>query len=246
MLRCVLVIGALGVGVYPQVLSCAEARPSETAVRAQGAAHARLVQTLDVCVPYGSDEGSLGFVPAGDEHEALGPNAFEVRRGGEIVVADIARRKIFSVRAQRDGRTVVAVVSTLGSRQELAPGAGAGGARAVKTGAETGAIVFGSGADERRVAIEAGGPLASLGVIGVDGEGRAFVLVERFRKLGRTEVDREVVIVDRLGALVAKLAIPDVPAVPMLREFFLAEDGALYRMAPGVASVRFVRFEVRP
>ncbi|MDD5309431.1 MAG: hypothetical protein PHU25_19110 [Deltaproteobacteria bacterium] len=246
MLRDMVIVGILGAGLCPGVLFCAETQPPDRTLHTDETTSARLVKTLDVTVPYGSDENSLGFVPAGDEHEALGPNAFEVKNASTFMVNDIARHKFFSVRLGSGGRAAVTVVSASIPWRQLEPRMDASGVRVVKTGAETGEIVFGSGAGERHVAIEAGGPLASLNLIGVDDAGRAFVLVERFRQVGRTEIDREVMVLDRQGALVTRLAITDIPAIPMLREFFLAEDGALYRMAPGVAAVRFTRFEVRP
>lgn len=163
-----------------------------------------------------------------------------------MVVSDPVRRAVFEVRVGRAVRPTVKLVAALGPRPDVRQERSVAGVRVVKTGAETGEVVFGDGGDARRVEIDCKGPLASLRLVGVDGRGRAFVVVERFREPGRLEVEREAVVVERSGRLVARMAIAGAPAVPVLREFFVGGDGALYRMVPGTTTVRFTRFEVRP
>lgn len=232
------------VGLYPAVLSCATARPAERSVSPEDPAASGLVVTLEIFVAYGEEDETLGFVPAGNEHEALGPNDFEVDDEGMILVRDPVRRRIFAVRPTGDDGGLLEPLGTLGPRPELPePPAGL---RAEKTSAETAELIIGEGESSRRVAIDARGPLASVRPVGVDGQGRAWALVERFRELGRLEVDREIVVVDREGTLVVRLEIVEAPVVMPLRELVLGPDGGLYHMVAGDEGVRFTRYEVRP
>jgi hypothetical protein len=237
---------ALAVGLASRASACAEASPPDAAVVDRTPAAARLVATLGFELPYGADPGTLGFSPPGNEREALGPNAIEVRSDGTILLSDPVRRKVFAVRLDAAGRPSLAVAGALPPR----PRAGSGGVptrtRTVKTSGEHAEIVFADGAARRRVAVSAGGPLASLRLVGVDRSGRAFVVLERFRAPGRLEVDRELLVVEAEGGLVARAPLPAAPLVSPLTEFWLTPEGVLWRLAAGADAVHVERLEVRP
>jgi hypothetical protein len=216
-----------------------------TVLRDTGAA-ARLVTTLELDLPYGEGAETLGLDPGGDGHEPLGPNAIVVRDDGTILLADTARRAVFAVRVDASGRPTVTVVGALGPRPATSGGGVPSETHAVKTSGESGEVVFVDGGGERRVAVSIGGPLASLRLVGVDRRGRAFVVVERFRERGRAAVDRELLVIEPSGSLVARTALPDPPLVRPSVELYLTPDGALYRLAAGAEAVRVERLEVRP
>lgn len=240
------ILTLIGVGLAPQALSCAEARPPDATVQSQSPAAARLVTTLELELPYGDGPGTLGFSPPGAEHEALGPNAIAVREDGAILLSDPVRRKVFAVGIDAAGHPTIAVVGPLPPRPVAHSGGVPTRTRTVKTSGEDGEIVFADSGAERRVGVSAGGPLASLHLVGVDRRGRAFVVLERFRQLGGTAVDRELLVVEPGGALVARAPLPAAPLVHPLTELYLAPDGALWRLAAGAVSVRVERLEVRP
>ena len=246
MLRISILLVLLAGCLFPQALSCAEARPPDATVREDVGATAGFVTALELELKYGDGAQTLGFVPAGDDHPALGPNAIEVRDDGTILLSDPVRRTVFAVRVDASGQTSVTVAGPLGPRPAARSGGVPTDTHTVKTSGESGEIVFVDGGTERRVAVSAGGPLASLHLVGVDRRGRAFVVVERFRELGDTMVDRELLVVERSGALVARTALPEPPLVSPLTELYLTPDGALYLLAAGADSVRVVRLEVRP
>lgn len=232
--------------LVPHALSAAEARPADVAVPPGAPAASRLVTALELELPYAEGEEGLGFVPAGSEHPAFGANAIAVSGDGTILLSDPVRNKLFAVRVDASGRPAISVAGTLPPRPVARSGGVPTGTRAVKTSGEGGEIVFVDGGIETRVGLSAGGPLASLRLVGVDRLGRAFVVMERFCELGRTAVDRELLVVERSGALVARAALPAPPLVPPLTELYLTPDGALYLLAAGAESVRVVRLEVRP
>jgi len=232
--------------LVPQALAGAEARPADVTVRHDAPAAAAFVTALELELPYGKGGEGLGFIPAGDEHPALGPNAIEVRDDGTILLSDPVRRKLFAVRVGASGRPSVAVVGSLARRPLAREGGVPTDTRTVKTSGESGEVVFADGGVVRRVAISAGGPLASLRLVGVDRLGRAFVVMERFRELGRTAVDRELLVIDPSGAFVARTALPEPPLVSPFQELYLTPDGAIYVLAAGAESVHVVRLEVRP
>ncbi len=95
------------------------------------------------------------------------------------------------------------------------------------------------------IQVEIGGPLASMRIIGVNTSDDVFMLVERFRKRGSVEVDRQVVVVDRQGRVRATRDVVGTPALALDRDFTLGADGSLHRMIPGATGVTFVRWEVR-
>lgn len=247
MSRLSVVVAALCAGLVPEALSCAESRPADATVVPRARPAAGLVVSGTVAIPYGADASSPGFSPAGDEREALGPVSIEVLEGGTIRIADSLRRALFDVRVDAAWRA--ASVAPAGPMPErLEPGAGGvpTAARAARTSAEDGEIVFAEGGAERRVAIRTGGPLAAIRLLGVDRAGRAFALVERYRELGRPAVDREVIVVERSGALIARTALPGIAAVRPVSDLFLTPDGALYRLSADADAVRITRYEVRP
>jgi len=235
-----------GIGLAPQALSCAEAKPADATVHQEAQAAAGLVVTLDLELPYGEGPDTLGFSPPGEEREALGPNAIEVREDGTILLSDPVRRKVFAVRIDSSGSPTIEVAGPLAPRPAAKSGGVPTKTRTVKTSGESGEIVFSDGGAERRVAVSAGGPLASLHLVGVDRRGRAFVVLERFRVLGGTAVDREVLVVEASGGLVARAPLPEAPLVRPLTELYLTPDGVLWRVAAGAGSVRVERFEVKP
>ncbi|MFW5739808.1 MAG: hypothetical protein ACOC1F_05520 [Myxococcota bacterium] len=110
-----------------------------------------------------------------------------------------------------------------------------------KCNAEAGLVTFGA----KRVQLEIGAPLASIRLIGATNSGDVYLVVERFRKRGRLEVDREVVVLDARGRLKAKRDVVGVPVVHATRDFALSPRGELYRMVPGTDGVTFVRWAVR-
>jgi hypothetical protein len=234
-------------GSIPRVLSCAEAEAADVTIGPCERAEARLVATEEIEISYGEDATSPGFAPAGDEREARGPNAIEVDDDGTIRLSDSLRRTVFSVRAHPSGRPSIGVLGDLPPRPEPSSGGVPTATRVVKTSGEDGAIVFSDDGVERRVAVETGRPLASIRLLGVDRRGRAFVVVETFRERGRTAVDREVLVVEKSGALAARaaLTVPP-PIVPPLTDMYLTENGVLYVLSTGTDGARVVRFEVRP
>jgi hypothetical protein len=246
MMRLTALITALGVAAMPQVLSCAESRPPDAAIRLPEPAPAALVATREIEIPYGADGTAPGYSPGGNEREPLGPIAIEVLADGTIRITDSLRRSVFDVRVDSGDRTAIAVAGPMPRRPEARSGGVPTDARAVKTSAEEGEIVFAEGGGERRVAIRAGGPLAAIRLVGVDRAGRAFALLERYRELGKPAVDREIVVLDRAGALIASAALPGVAAVPPLVELYLTPDGALYRLAADADAARVTVYEVRP
>ena len=247
MLRYLMIISMLWVGLYPQMISCGTPRTAERSVRVDDAATSELVVTLELEIPYGESADTLGFTPAGDEHEARGPNMFQVADGGQLLVSDPVRGKLFAIETAAGGDPVLEPVATLGPRPrpELMGPDCASAARARKTSAEHGEVIFELADGPHAVEIDASGPLASLRVLGVDRAGRAIVLLERFRELGELAVDRELLAIDPADGLVARREIADAPVVPPLREFVF-RDGALYRMVAGDTAVVFTRYEVRP
>jgi len=242
-----MVISMLWVGLYPQLISCGTPHTAERTVRVDDAAPSELALTLELEIPYGESADTLGFVPAGDEHEARGPNMFQVADGDKLLVSDPVRGKLFAVEITAGGEAVLETIATLGPRPrpELMEPDCAPAARARKISAEQGEVIFELADGPRAVEIDAAGPLASLRVLGVDRAGRAVVLLERFLELGKLAVDRELLAIDPAAGLVARRAIADAPVVPPLREFVF-KGSALYRMVAGDTSVVFTRFEVRP
>ncbi len=235
-----------GAALAPQALSCAESRPADITVHEDAPATARLVTTLELELTYGEGPGTLGFSPPGAEHEALGPNAIEVREDGTILLSDPVRRSVFAVRVDASGHPAIEVAGPLPPRPVADSGGVPTKTRTVKTSGESGEVVFTDGGVERRVAVSAGGPLASLHLVGVDSRGRAFVVLERFRVLGGTAVDRELLVVETSGALVARGPLPEAPLVRPLTELYLTPDGVLWRLASGADSVHVERLEVVP
>jgi len=233
-------------GLFPQAISCAEARPADATVERDAPAAAMLATTLALEIPYGDGPEALGFDPPGDGHEALGPNAIEVRDDGTILISDPVRRRIFAVRVDASGRPSITVAGPIDPRPVARRSGVPTETSTAMTSGEAGEIVFAEGGVERRVAVPAGGPMASLRLVGVDRLGRAFVVVERFVELGRTAVLREVIVIEPTGALVARADLPAAPLVHPLTELYLTPGGALYRLAAGAESVRIERLEVRP
>jgi hypothetical protein len=246
MTRLSALLTAICLAAIPEALSCAEATPADATVHARDEAKASLVRVAEIDITYGFGAQSLGFSLAGGEREALGPCAIEVLDDGTIRLADTLRRALFDVRVDAQGRPSVTPAGALPRRIEARSSGLPAVARAIKTSGEDGAIIFTENGAQHRVAVATGGPLAAIRLIGVDRSGRAFAVVERYRELGKTAIDREVIVVDRSGALVAKLALPEVPAVRPVVELFLAPDGALYRLAADADLVRVTRYEVRP
>jgi hypothetical protein len=240
-----------GLALYPQLTRCAASRPADQRLRTEdGAAAGRLVRTWSLAISYGQDEGSPAFVPAGNEHEALGPDWFEVTDEGSVLIADRVRRELLELHPESADPTALEAVGSLDSRGAPPGGYGEerGGpaVRTAQTSAESGAVIFGEGPSERSVAIDAGGPLASLELIGVDAEGRAFVLLERFCELGEVEVEREVLVVRDDGLLLDRMRLEGGPEVAQRRELLLADDGSLYRMLTREEQLVFSRWELRP
>jgi len=245
MKHCSFLLVAAGLLLVPQALCCAEARPPDVSIPAAAVAQSAIRETLDVILPYGDDASSPGFSAPGEEREALGPNAIEVLEDGTVLLSDPVRRSILALRFDAAGRPSLAVAGPLPPRPAAHSGGVPTATRVVKTSAEDGEVVF-AGGGERRVGIPAAGPLASLSLVGVDRRGRAFVVVERFRELGRTAVDRELLVVDDGGMLVARHELPEPPLVRPLVELFLTPEGVLWRLAAGADGVRVQRLEVRP
>ncbi len=113
-----------------------------------------------------------------------------------------------------------------------------------KCNAEAGLITMAPGG--KQIQVELGGPLASIRLIGVNGAGDIFVIVERFVQRGRLAVNRHVLVIAATGALKAQLQVIGAPAIHPVREFVLGPRGALHRMVPGTQGVAFLRWEVRP
>jgi hypothetical protein len=245
--RYLTIISLLWVGLYPQLISCGTPRSADRTVRLDDPASAEFVTTLALEIPYGETADTFGYIPAGDEQEARGPNSFLLADDGKIQVRDPVRGVLFAFDPAAGATPKLETIAQLGPRPDqvlLGPDS-APAARVIKTSAETGEVIFERADEPRRVEIDVGGPLASLRLLGVDRGGRALVLVERFRELGQLAVDRELLAVGPEAGLVARRALDDAPAVPPLREFFLADDG-LYRMVAGERAVVFTRYEVQP
>jgi hypothetical protein len=246
-LRYLMIISLLWVGLYPQLISCGTPRTADRTVRTDDPVAAAFAVTLEVEIPYGETPDSLGFTPAGDERQARGPDSFRVADDGRILVRDPVRGKLFAFDPGAGGSPALEAVADLGPRPDpsLLDPPRADGARVVKTSGETGEVVFESADGTRKVELDAAGPLASLRLLGIDPAGRAIVLLERFRELGRLAVDRELLAVDPQTGLVARRPIDGAPTVPPLREFLLV-GGALFRMVAGETAVVFTRYEVQP
>jgi hypothetical protein len=249
MMRYLIFVVTLTLGLMPALGSCAEANkparsieivPQDTAAPATG-------EDRWLEAPYGDGVDEIGFEPGGNERQTLGPAWFEVDREGGILLADPVHRKIFRLTRSPAGKPGIAAVRSLGPREGLPPAIGTPTpvVKAIKTGAESGEIVFGEGENRERVGLELGGPLASLRLVGVCRGGDAIVAVERFRELGKLAVDREILRVSRAGEIVARIPVVGAAAAPPAREFFLAPDDTLYRMVPGTDSVVFLRWVLR-
>jgi hypothetical protein len=247
MVRSPVVIALACVAVVPHTSSSADASAADAAIGPCQKAEARLVATQDIEIPYGEDAASPGFAPAGGEREARGLNAIEIADDGTIRLSDSLRGAVFAVRPRPSGPPSIAFLRALPPRPSERSGGVPTATRAVKTSGEDGAIIFSDGGEARRVAVETGRPLAAIRLLGVDRRGRAFVLLEEFRERGRTAIDREVLVIEERGALVARtaLTIPQ-PTVPPLVEMFLTKEGALYVLSTGTDGARVLRFEVRP
>jgi hypothetical protein len=161
-LRYFMVISMLWVGLYPQMISCGTPRTADRTVRVDDAASCEFVETLELEIPYGESADTLGFTPAGDEQEARGPNMFQVAEDGRLLVRDPVRGKLFAVEATAGGDTALETVATLGPRPspELMGPDCAPVARARKTSAESGEVIFELADGSRAVEIDAVGPLA--------------------------------------------------------------------------------------
>lgn len=230
----------------PQVLSCAESRPADRTIDSKAPAGADLVTTLEIELSYGEDDAHPGFRPAGNEAEAVGPDSIEVGSDGRIAISDPVNRRLLSIAVDATGDHTVTVAGRMPSRPEADSGGVPTATRTEKRSGEAGDVVFVEDDAERRVEIPAGGPLASLRLIGVDRKGRAFVLLERFVERGMPQVDREVLVVRPDGELVARRALPDPPLVRPFNELYLTPAGDLYRLAANADGVRIERMEVRP
>ena len=95
MARYLTIICLLWVGLYPQLISCGTARTADRTVRTDDPVAAQFAVTLEIEIPYGEGEDSLGFTPAGNEQEARGPNSFQVADDGKVLVRDPVRGKLF-------------------------------------------------------------------------------------------------------------------------------------------------------
>ena len=238
--------------LYPQVASCGTAKKADKTVSLDELPSKKSLQFEEVerfKLDYGEDvDTTYGFQPGVNETNKLAPNAFEVKKDGTILVADPVHKKIFSLKRARDGRIILSVVDSY--KYDRLPGVKHKSSKnknvsVKKTGADTADIIFDSNTAPKTVRLKIKGPLASVRLIGVNKGGDAFVVVERFVKLGSLAVEREVLVVSSNGETRARLKIDDVPFVPPVVEFQLAPDGSLYRMIPGDESVTFVRWEVR-
>ncbi len=237
----------LGLSLFPFSILCGTPIvPGERVIHPHDATIAKQLKETDrIAVVYG--ESSIGYRRGYGEMQAQGPSAFEVGPDGVILVADKVNRRFVRVEPMASHGAKIRTEGALDrshpmlSRSKMAEQ----DTRVRKLGAETGAVDFGR-RPEDRVRIELGRPLASLRLVGVDGDGRAFVLVEQYRQLGKIAVDRWIMIVSNQGEVVAKRKMEGVSAVPVVREFFVTASGALYRMLPASDRVVFFRFEVKP
>jgi hypothetical protein len=248
MMRYLGLIGFLVASLSPSLASCAEAkRPETTIVLAQPAQSPTLAAKHWLEVPYGETDTEIGFQAGGNEQQPLGPTWFEVDNSGGILVADPVHRKLFHIARGNSGAPVLKVSRPLGPRESLPPQGNHPGTaiEVIKTGAESGEVVFGEQGNARHVGIEIGGPLATLRLVGVTERGDAVVVLEKFRELGKLAVDREIIAINPEGKILTRYPLDDqLVAAPPEIEFFVAPDGYLYRMIPGKESVVFTRREL--
>jgi len=200
-------------------------------------------------IDYGHDpETTLGLQPGGNETNRLAPNAFEVDQNGSITIHDPVHKKVFKLEKTRSGYQSLKVVAPyvydsvakIKSRNR-----DFGRVKVESTGADTADIVFQNGESTRIVRLKIDGPLASTKIAGINGMGDLFMVIERFKKLGSLEVEKEILVLDSEGVPKTRLKLDTKAFAPPIVEFVLAPDGSLYRMIPGEESVTFVRFEVR-
>jgi hypothetical protein len=244
--RKALIATALCMSLYSHVVSCGTPiSPRETVVNTAAAnVKGELVETSRFEIEYGDD--TIGFSPAGLEHQALGPRAFWVEEDGSVLVADSVHGRFVCLEHDDSDITVAhddGVVDD--SHPMFTPrDRGAGFPKTIKLGAQSGAVDFGEGS-EHRVRLVFNRPLASLHIVGTDSRSRAFVLVEFFLAVGSVEVDRVMMVVSPQGLETTELRIDDVPSLPVAREFLVTPDGSLYRMLPLEDRVVFIRMEVK-
>lgn len=237
---------AFTVVLVPQVISCAEARPVDATVGTEGEPLSKLVSTSQIKLKYGDSDQAPGFRPAGEDLQAMGPNNFEVKEDGTIMMSDPVKRRLLAIRPVPSGPPLVRRDGPLPPRQLPNRGGVPTQTHTELRSAQEGVIVFADGATQDRVSVPAGGPIAALRLVGVDCHGRAFVVLERFVELGKLEVEREVLVVTSDGDLLARRTLPEPPLVSPITELYLTPEGDLYRLAAGAESVVIERLEVLP
>lgn len=104
-------VAALIIGLAPQPSRAADVVHADAIVHVTRVQPThQLVEQDRVVLPYGNAAGAIGFEPAGQDRQAVGPSAFDVDGQGRYVVADPVHRVLVRV-ALRSG---VPVVSPLG------------------------------------------------------------------------------------------------------------------------------------
>ncbi len=201
----------------------------------------RLHETGRFRVAYG--EATFGFVPEGDEHQAVGPEYYHVLPEGNLRVTDPVNRR--SVYVDLDHQTVD-VRKGIPAIPQTEPGhTKPDFPRVRKVSAEafsleTGPLV----AQQLRVTFSR--PLASARVLGTDDSGNIYLLIELWRARGSRVINRQMTVISARGSLLASMKIEGVPLVPTQNEFAITSDGRVYRMITSADEVTFSRWEVAP